>query len=154
MIFKGIREDNGWITVEYAATWRYGYDFMLDAAQVIVYDFKEELQRFGVGGVAGSKCVEIVGEIKERGGILRSCKSLENEHGMIITAGISGIMECPIQLAFYNQTNAVRLDCPIKKYFDDNGEHVFDNYVNSVEIKAYCADAERKTAAQLRSAAP
>ena len=47
MIFKGLKENNGWMMAEYCATWKYGYDFMLDAAQTVIdTDFHEKLQRF------------------------------------------------------------------------------------------------------------
>lgn len=148
MVFKGLKSDGDWTTVEYAATWRYGYDFMLDAAQAVLADFGSDLQRFAKYEIAGAKPVEIVGEVKSCGGKLRECKALEEECGSIALAGISGIMECPIQIMFFNQTNAVRLDCPIKAIFEEHGEHVFDHYMDSVEINAYCSDTKRRTLAR------
>lgn len=148
MVFKKISTDGDWATVEYAATWRYGYDFMLDAAQVILPDFGGNLQRFARFEIAGGKSEEIVTQVKACGGDLRSCTALEKECGAIAVAGISGIMECHVQIMFFNQTNTVLLDCPIKGYFEEHGEHVFDNYMNSIEIKAYCADTERRTLAR------
>lgn len=150
MIFKNLVEEDGWTTVEYAATWRYGYDFMLDAAQVILADFTDNLQRFARYKIMSGDPNEIVDEVKACGGDLRSCKALEDECGAVAVAGVSGIMECPVQIVFFNQTNTVRLDCPIKGIFEEHGEHVFDNYMNSVEIKAYCADTERRTVERLR----
>lgn len=148
MLFREFDKEGDWVCVEYAATWRYGYDFMLDAAQVILDDFKDSVQRFAKYESMSEKPLEILEDIKKCDR-LRSCKALEEECGAIAVAGRSGIMECPIQLVFFNQTNVVRLDCPIKKIFDDHGEHVFDNYMNSIEIKAYCADTERRTTARL-----
>ena len=148
MLFKKFSKENDWVCVEYAATWKYGYDFMLDAAQMILGDFKDNVQKFAKYAHINAKPLEILGEIKKCDNI-RDCKALEDECGAIAVAGVSGIMECPIQLMFFNQTNVVLLDCPINKMFDDHGEHVFDNYMNSIEIKAYCADTERRTIARL-----
>ena len=146
MIFRNLTEDNGWTIVEYSATWRYGYDFMLDAAQIIIEtDFKENLQRVATSEVIGAPDVEVLEEVKAQGNILRNCDSVKEEHGTLTVSGMSGIMKCPVQFVFYNQTNVVRLFCPIKKMFEEHGEHVFDNYMNSVEIKAYCKDTERRT---------
>lgn len=153
MIFKGINEDDGWITVEYAATWGYGFDFMLDAAQVVLREFGEDLQRVAISETADGSPTEIVEEVMDCGGRLRRCESLGEECGMLVIAGISGIMECPIQVSFYNQTNTVILDIPVGQIPDNNptkealaeNAHIFDNYMNSVEIKAYCADTERRT---------
>lgn len=149
MIFKNFDNEGDWVHVEYAATWRYGYDFMLDAAQTLLADFGNDLQRFAKFEIAGAKSTEIVDEVKACGGKLRECKELSEECGAIAVAGISGVMECPIQIMFYNQTNVVRLDCPIKTLFEEHGEHVFDHYMSSVEIKAYCADTERRTLARM-----
>lgn len=148
MVFKGLKSDGDWISVEYAATWRYGYDFMLDAAQAVLLDLGNDLQRFAKYKITGAKPVEIVGEVKACGGKLRSCEALEEECGAIALAGISGIMECPIQIMFFNQTNMVRLDSPIKAFFEEHGEHVFDQYMDSIEINAYCSDTKRRTLAQ------
>ncbi len=165
MKFKAFKEDGGWISVDYAATWRYGYDFMLDAAQVILSDFGGDLQRFARADIAGGKFVEIIDEVNACGGKLRECKALEDECGVIAIAGISGVMECPMQIIFYNQTNVVGLDIPLsqipeshpaRKIFDERRdqkeqfEHTFDCYMDSIEIKAYCADTERRTIERLK----
>lgn len=152
MILKESIEDNGWITVRYAATWGYGFDFMLDAAQVVLADFGEDLQRVAIAEIAGGSFTDITKEIMDCGGKLRKCESLE-ECGALAVAGVSGIMECPIQVKFYNQTNTVVLDIPVGQIPDNNpikneiaeNAHLFDNYMNSIEIKAYCADTERRT---------
>lgn len=151
MIFKEFDNDGDWVCVKYAATWRYGYDFMLDAAQAILDDFKDNVQRVAKYGSIGAKPQELLESVRACGGVLGKCGELAEECSSIAVAGISGIMECPIQIVFYNQTNAVRLDCPVKKIFDEHGERVFDNYMNSVEIKAYCADTERRTVKRLKN---
>ena len=147
MVLKEIDTEGEWVCGEYAATWRYGYDFMLDAAKSILADFGENLQRFAKYRIISETPVEIVEDVKKCNGDLQSCEALKEECGAIAVAGVSGIMECPVQIVFFNQTNVVRLDCPLKSYFEEHGEHVFDNYMNSVEIKAYCAETERRTLA-------
>ena len=145
MIFQGKKEINDWIMVEYHSTWSYGYDFMLDAAQVIIdTDFRENTQRFAVAEIAGSNDNERLTELKAENYIIRNCDTSQREHGVLTISGISDIMECPVQIVFFNQTNIVRVFCPFKKYFELHGEHVFDNYMNSIEIKAYCTDAVRR----------
>ena len=159
MTLKAFKEDNGWIAADYAATWRYGYDFMLDAAQVLLADFGDDLQRFAKAEISGSEFINITDKIGEN---VRDCEALNKECGVIAVAGISKVMQCPMQIIFYNQTNAVGLDIPIlqmpedhpaRKIFDerkDGYEHTFDCYMDSVEIKAYCADTERRTIERLR----
>ncbi|MDE5825540.1 MAG: hypothetical protein K2H91_12770 [Lachnospiraceae bacterium] len=146
MIFKELKENNGWMMAEYSATWIYGYDFMLDAAQTIIdTDFQDRLQRVAAAEIAGARDMEKTDEVRANGNILRDCQSVCEECGVLTVSGISSIMECPVQFVFFNQTNLVRLFCPFKQYFKEHGEHVFDNYMNSIEIKAYCKDTERRT---------
>ncbi|MDE7229894.1 MAG: hypothetical protein K2N56_05375 [Oscillospiraceae bacterium] len=159
MTLKGFNEDNGWISVDYAGTWRYGYDFMLDAAQVLLGDFGDDLQRFAKAEIAGGEFINITDKIGKK---VRDCEELSKECGVIAVAGISKVMQCPLQVIFYNQTNAVGLDVPVsqmpedhpaRKIFDERKpgyEHTFDCYMDSVEIKAYCADTERRTVERLK----
>lgn len=151
MIFRELHENNGWMFADYTATWNYGYDFMLDVAQTLIDDdFQEKLQRLAVGRIAGAGQTELLDQVLKADRILRNCPSVVNENGVLIVSGISRIMECPLQIMLYNQTNAVRLCTPIKAVFEKHGEHVFDNYMNSMEIKAYCRETERRTMDKLR----
>ncbi len=144
MTYQGMKEINDWIMVEYHSTWSYGYDFMLDAAQVIIdTDFKDNTQRFAVAEIAGADDQERITELKAENYIIRDCETSTKEHGVLTISGVSDIMETPVQMVFFNQTNIVRLFCPFKKYFEIHGEHVFDKYMDSIEIKAYCIDAVR-----------
>ena len=163
MTFKGFKGESGWVSINYATTWQYGYDFMLDAAQMIVDDFGEDLQRIAKAEIAGVPFDEILDKVNACGDNLRGCPALKEECGVIAVAGISRVMQLPMQIVFYNQTNAVRLDIPVaqipsgnpaRKAFEerkDQFEHVFDCYMDSVEIKAYCADTKRKTKEELMS---
>ena len=47
------------------------------------------------------------------------------------------------RLVYSNLYNLGILD-EMKKLFEEHGDHVFDNYMNSIEIKAYCRDAVRQ----------
>ncbi len=145
MIFQGIKEMNDWVMVEYHSTWSYGYEFMLDAAQILIdTDFKDKVQRFAVAEISGAEDQERINELKAENYIIRDCDTSKREHGVLTISGMSDVMECPVQVVFFNQTNIVRIFCPFRKYFDIHGDHVFDNYMNSVEIKAYCLAVERK----------
>lgn len=149
MIFREFKaEENGWVTVFYTGTWKSGWDFMLDAVQNIVEDFGGNLQKIAYSELAvqGAEDFDVLAEVRSHGGKLRECESLKTERGVLSAAGISAVMECPFQLVFFNQSATVRLDSPLKKFFDEHGEHVFDNYLNSVEIKAYCEGAVRRSA--------
>lgn len=161
MTFKKYLNDDGWVAIDYAATWRYGYDFMLDAAGVLLADFGDDLQWFGKARIANAPFTVITEDVMAAKGKLRECGALSEECGTISIAGFSNVMECPFRVTFYNQTNAVRLeiplsqmpeDAPARRRFEERPEgfeHTFDCYMDSVEIKAYCADTERRVRAKL-----
>lgn len=153
MIFRNIEKDeNGWIVIDYTTTWRYGFTFMLDAMQAIIdTDFKDNLQHVSIAKVAGTEPINITDEVKNANNNLFNCKSLLEECGVFSIAGISQIMNCPFKIVLYNQTNAVRLFSPASEYFKENDDHVFDNYMNSIEIRAYCKDTERNTIKKLKN---
>lgn len=145
MIFQQINKKDDWAVIDYTATWKYGYDFMLDAAQGILdSDFRERLQRVETAELANSDRNDVTEAVRAAKGDLRACRETSEECGMLTVAGISGVMGIPVQFIFFNQTNHVRLISPAGKFFDDNGEHVFDNYMNSAEIKAHCTATERR----------
>ena len=151
MLFKSIKENNGWVIVDYDATWRYGYDFILDASQTIIdTDFKDNLQSVSITEIIGAPNEEKIDEVREANNVLRDCETVAKECGRLMISGVSNIMDCPIQICFFNQTNNVRLQCPVREFFEQNGDHVFDNYMNSIEIRAYCKDTERSTIAKLQ----
>ena len=154
MIFKGLTEDenSGWMLLDYTATWPYGYDFMLDAAQAIIdSDFKDKLERVAIGKIMGAGQTERLEEFLAHDNDLRACPNIVRECGVLIVAGVSNIMDATLQFMFYNQLNNVRIYCPSKEFFEKNGERVLDNYMNSIEIKAYCAATRRKVEEELKS---
>lgn len=146
MLLKKIEKKNHWIYANYRATWRYGYDFMLDAAQsVIDGDFKEGLERVAIGRIAGDGQTECTDDVRKSGNKLRSCGKLKSEQGVLMIAGESRIMECPVQIMLYNQTDLIRLCIPgsFKHIFKKGGDNAFTTYLCSMEIKGYCAAAVR-----------
>lgn len=145
MLLKKIKKEKNWIFADYQATWGYGWDFMLDAAQTIIdSDWKNELERVAIGKI-GTEDQECTEDVHRAGNELRRCGKLSEEQGILVIAGISHIMECPVQLMFYNQTNVIRLCIPsLYKDIFKKSENAFTTYLCSMEIKAYCTAAERK----------
>lgn len=145
MLLKGIREENGWMFADYQATWRYGYDFMLDVGQVVIdKDFKENLQRVAIAELAEAGQEECMDAVRAAGNELRKADKVARENGVLIVSGLSSIMECPVQIMLYNQTSVIRLCTPLKKVFEEGGDNAFTTYLSSIEIKAYCTDTERR----------
>lgn len=142
MIFRGSLNNNGWTTDKYQTTWRYGHDFMLDIAQVIINeDFEQNMIQIFTAEVAGSALIERTQEIESCGNRIRDCQSMKQEYGTLRVCGISKMLECSICLDFFNQTDSVRLsyitEMSVGKQRDD-----FDKYMDTIEIKAYCLQVE------------
>lgn len=152
MILKNVHKDeNGWSICDYNTTWNYGYDFMLDAAQTLIdTDFKENTQRLAIAAISGEPFQERMEELRANGLQIRACESIAEECGVLVISGISEIMELPMQFMLFNKSNVVKLYVPDAKVFEEYGDHVFDKYMNSVEIKAYCKDAARTAVEEFR----
>lgn len=141
----GNKTENGWIYVEYRTTWEADYDFILDAAQIVINtDFRENLQLIAASKAEGIEYKNVMQELAGCKYQLRNCPETYERNGSILIAGESQLMMCPIQLVFYTDTSMVRLCSPDVDYFKKNGMDVFDNYINSVEIKAHCLKTERE----------
>ncbi len=150
MLFQGIKNENGWVVLEYTATWNYGYEFMLDACQILFdTDLKNNLQKVCVTKAPGMQQYNCIDEFNRAQCDLRRCEVTNQENGMLAVAGYSAIMGCPLHICFYNNSNMVKVYSPSIQYFNMNGQHVLDNYMNSVEIKAYCASAERNAMSKI-----
>lgn len=142
MILLEDKTENGWVKFTYQSTWRLYYEIMLNAAEeVIELDFKDNLGRLAVFN-PGSETIECLEDYKLYGRSLRRIPAMKEEHGAIIVSGYSSIMECNIQLTFYNQTNVVTLHTNKLDYVEKYSRDVFTNYVNSIEIKIYVRDTK------------
>lgn len=147
MLLEKIGKENHWIFARYKATWKYGWDFILDAAQsVIDDDFKADTERAAIGTIGAGGETECIEDVRRAGNALRSCGKLKKEQGVLIIAGQSRIMGCPLQLMFYNQTDVIRMCVPslYKDIFRKGGKNAFTEYLCAMEIKAYRAAAVRE----------
>ena len=124
--------------------------FMLDLAQnVINMDLGEGLQRVAVQKIAADEFNELLDEVKAAGNQLRNCPQVAEENGVLIIAGMSEILHVPIQIALYNQTDIIRIFTTYNDVFKDNGDNALTKYICTMEIRAYCEDAERRVRAEL-----
>lgn len=151
MIFREKENgNNGWCSILYTATWGYGWDFMLDAGQALIdIDWKTGLDEVAWSQIAQTAPIDITDEVKKCGGRLRDVEDLKTEHGVLTLAGRSSIMGVNFQIDFYSQTQLVRVFIP-EDYIKEHGSHVLDNYMNSIEIKAYCTSTERRVRDEIK----
>ncbi|WP_026460564.1 hypothetical protein [Schaalia suimastitidis] len=137
--------DGAWGTYTYQATFRYGWDVALAAAQFLIARDFTQIDRVIVGSDP-ARGTNIVAEVQAANGDL-SQTSAAQENGCIIVSGVSRLMECPVQLTFYNQTNAIQLNAFLPKMPPEERDNpqAFTNYVSSIEIGAHVSLARARS---------
>ena len=145
MLLQGYEKKSNVVILDYESTWDMSQEIVFDATQVIIdIDLKDTIQRYMTVIKETKESVDRLAEIKEHEYNLLSCDFIKDGTDVVVVAGKSTIMEVPIQVAFYVGTRQVRLFVSDINYFEKNGRHVFDNYMCSIEINAYCKHTERK----------
>ena len=140
MILKNVERNDNFVIFEYIATWQYGFDFMLDVTQLIINsDFKHNVTRFAYAPL-GTDLKDRLLDLKTFQYNVKRC--FREESNTIAIAGNSSIMELPLQIMLFNNTDIVKLYIP-KSYDHDIDDHMFDKYMDSMEIKAYCISYKR-----------
>jgi hypothetical protein len=152
MLFQGINKSENWVCVNYTTTWKYDYDLALFMAQHIINeDLCEYFQYAATAEERGGDLTECTEQLKAARLSLRDCESTAAMKGTLAVAGLSRIMSCPLQFIFYADTNHMQVMSPAAEYFEKNGDHILDNYLNSVEIMAYCRRTERDTESRIEA---
>lgn len=152
MIFQRINKNDNWVCIDYTTTWKYSYDLALYMAQHIINeDLCEHFQFAATSEIRGGEQTECTEQLKAAELSLRNCPETAAEHGALAIAGVSRIMRCPLQFIFYCETNHMQVMSPAGDYFERHGEHILDNYLNSVEIMAHIRRTENDTEARIRA---
>lgn len=152
MLFQGINKNESWVCIDYTTTWKYDYDQALYMAQHILNeDLCEYFQFAATAEIRGGDQTDCTEQLKAAELSLRDCPETAKENGVLAIAGVSRIMRCPLQFLFYCQTNHMQVMSPAAEYFEEHGEHILDNYLNSVEIMGYCRQTEAATEARIRA---
>lgn len=145
MLLQGYEKKENVVILDYESTWDMTQEIVFDATQVIIdIDLKDTLQRYLTVSKDTKESKDCLEELKDNNYDVHSCKFAKKETDVVVIAGKSTIMEVPIQVAFYVGSRQVRLFVSDVNYFETNGRHVFDNYMSSIEINAYCKHTERK----------
>lgn len=132
------------VRITYAATWRYDSGFVLSAAQAILdSDMKDprDVKHLICDGE------EVTFLAREAGLMLSNLPQIQNCQTLTLS-GISRIMEVPVTFTFRAGSETVLLESPAARYFAKYGGHVFDRYLDGIEITAWCAVALKRAAAQ------
>lgn len=136
MVYIGIREAGGIVSVYYKATWDYDYAFMLSFFQVwISEDIGEKLIYAAAGDY--DKTTSFLNELIDMHGQPTKCISLQREQSYISIGGFSKSMNCDMRITLWNHTDHVHLEVIKPELFSQQGDHAFDIYMDSIEILSY-----------------
>ena len=136
MQLKGIEKEDVFTTIHYDLTWAVGWEQILSFIEVIIKtDFeKGGIQSVEVGMIAGAESVDVTKDLEEHGNRIRDTEFSKKESGYIVIAGYSSIMRVPMRIAIWNQLDHFMLQLVNDTAIEKFGEHVFDKYVDSIEI--------------------
>ena len=130
------------VRIEYAATWPYDAAFVLAAAQAILDSDLKDPKNVRRITADGREITFLTREAElSLSAVLdgQACRQLS-------LTGISRVMEVPVTFSFQAGTDRVILESDAAKYFAKYGGHVFDRYMDSIEITACCAIAVARAA--------
>ena len=134
---KGV--ENVFTTLYYELTWAVGWEQIISFIDAIIKsDFSNgEIQSAAIGRTAGANSVDVTKELKEKENKVKETSFSKEESAYIIIAGYSSIMEISMRITIWNQLNRFMLqimgDTKTEKY----GEHCYDKYVDSIEIRGH-----------------
>lgn len=142
MTYLGIKTEQDVTTVYYKATWDYDFGYMLLFLQQVIDEDFESGFTYAVTGNY-DQTVDFLEELQRCKGKLRHCRSLLRPRNYISLAGYSKSMDCDLRLTLWSGTRQVQLEVMGKQaLFTENGDHVFDVYMDSFEILGYMAAAQ------------
>lgn len=143
MIFKGFNKAEKYVVLGYESTWELSQEIVFDAAQVILdTDFEDKVQRIVSVNAETNENKDHLEEFIQHNRNLLECNF--GPFDSLVIAGRSSIMEVPVQFAFYVGESQIRVFVFDPEFVDKYGEKVFDNYMSSIEINAYCRNTERR----------
>ncbi len=135
----------GWHILDYRSSYPLTPDWILCAGQVLLeQDFRGTLQRFATAENNGDREEEHLPQLQAAGYHLEQVLDLQHAPGVITFSGISQQTHVPIQLTFYTGTRTVRLFTNNSQIFQANDMHVFDHYMDTLEIAACVRDALKR----------
>ncbi len=139
MQLQGVERKDVFTSYYYELTWNVGWNQIISFIDVIIKsDFiKGEIQSVEVGIIAGAKSIDVTQELKENSYNIKDTNFAKNESGFIVITGSSSIMKVPMRITIWNQLNRFLLQIMSDKDIEESGEHCFDKYVDSIEIRGH-----------------
>ncbi len=148
MILKNIGESNNTTSLYYELTFRISWEQLIGIIHAIMKsDFNSKVNTLLVGEIAGSKGIDKLSELIDADYNIQKSTIAQKEQGWISISGYSKTMETNIQFTLWNQLNRCLVEIENEPYLEKEGDHVYDKYVNSIEVTGfafYAREDERK----------
>ena len=127
MLLIGVREENGWLSARWNLTYPVGWQHICKAVATM-YDFNKNPEVLVDGNAV---------EVSDKQDILNI-----EEGGDMVIRGYSTIVNCPLMITFYNQTQAVDVTVPcMAGEFSEADYQKFNlalgQYMDSIELAMY-----------------
>ena len=133
------RKGKPFTTLLYALTWPVGWEEMLSMVNAVVEnDFSRlSVRSLEVGMLAGEKLENVTAELKRANNDIFRTPTAKTEYGVLAVSGVSSIMEAPLRITFWNQTDTCMVQIMGDKAIPKEGKHAYDKYMDSIELSDY-----------------
>lgn len=87
--------------------------------------------------LAGEKLENVTVELKRANNDIFRTPTAKTEYGVLAVSGVSSIMEAPLRITFWNQTDTCMVQIMGDKAIPKEGKHAYDKYMDSIELSGY-----------------
>ncbi len=126
-------------TLYYELTWPVSWELIIAFLDVMIEtDFsKDGVEEVRVGKSMGAKGKNVTKELKKADYHIKGTSFAKEEASYISLQGNSKIMNVNMRITFWNQLGRCLLELAFDEAIEEHGEHYYDKYVDSVEIRGY-----------------
>lgn len=87
--------------------------------------------------LAGENMENVTAELKRANNDIFRTPTAKTEYGVLAVSGVSSIMEAPLRITFWNQTDTCMVQIMGDKAIPKEGKHAYDKYMDSIELSGY-----------------
>lgn len=117
----GLRENYGWIAIDYDVQYRYGYETMLYLLDTFISKYSIKVERVAKAQVAGMNHIVVWRNwLFNQAKPLSQMSDLKEECGEVAVGGISKrLSDIQVYVTLVNQTSIISIQVPQEKYSED-----------------------------------
>lgn len=117
----GLRENYGWIAIDYDIQYRYGYETMISLLDTIIRKYSIKVERIAKAQVVGMTYTVVWRNwLFNKAKPLSHLDALKEECGEIAVGGVSQrLSDIRLYISLLNQTSIITIQVPQEKYSED-----------------------------------